>query len=196
MRSSLCKDEVDNGSPTNPIMTSSSFEGKALRFRSPSTSQDQHNHFGQSENHESTPSPSPSRDMLLQWGQKKRSRVSRTLTDESSSSAQATQRRLLHARPSHKLPPPPPPPPPSSSNASPRKEASGSLHRYPINRSHLPFHSFLFKSKINQSQFVLILLLGFNMLRHSFHCCFFGKERFKLWGFYPMLCYAFLLDPT
>ncbi|XP_062161600.1 uncharacterized protein LOC133868671 isoform X3 [Alnus glutinosa] len=98
-------------------------------------------------------SPSPSRgggggsgDMLLQWGQRKRARVSRSeiraLTDDSSSSSSSAaikaQRRLAPA--TSTMPPPPPPPPPlplpctsnSTSNATtrPRREASAFLsHR-------------------------------------------------------------------
>ncbi|XP_059435840.1 enhancer of mRNA-decapping protein 1 isoform X2 [Corylus avellana] len=102
-----------------------------------------------------SPSPSPSRvggggggsgDMLLQWGQRKRARVSRSeiraLTDDSSSSSSSVaikaQRRLAPA--ASTMPPPPPPPPPlpnpctytSTSNATtrPRREASAFLsHR-------------------------------------------------------------------
>ncbi|XP_062096442.1 flocculation protein FLO11 isoform X1 [Humulus lupulus] len=146
--------------------TTTTITASAFRFRSPSSTQDPS--FPQSEPHDNhrpesssspspslslSPSPSPSRgtatgtgtgDMLLQWGHKKRSRVSRTeirnlTTDESSSSAaaaasvQVRQRRLLHHSGSadklsnSSMPPPPPPPPPlpsSSSNGSrARKEA-------------------------------------------------------------------------
>ncbi|KAB2599579.1 pre-mRNA-splicing factor CWC22 [Pyrus ussuriensis x Pyrus communis] len=67
------------------------------------------------------PHPSPIRgagDVLLQWGQRERSRVSRTeiraVTDESSSSAQARQASKLQRRDKSMSPPPPPPPLPSS----------------------------------------------------------------------------------
>ncbi|KAG6639551.1 flocculation protein FLO11-like isoform X1 [Carya illinoinensis] len=90
-------------------------------------------------------SPSPGRgagagngDMLLQWGQRKRARVSRTdvrvPTDDSASSSSSSaaiksQRRLT---PASSMPPPPPPlplPPASTSNGTtrPRREASSFL---------------------------------------------------------------------
>lgn len=126
--------------------------------------------------------PSPSRagsggDVLLQWGHKKRSRVSRTeirvLADESSSSAQArqakVQRRAAHAAAiaDKSMPPPPPPPPiPSSSSTSSfsngrlRKEASGLLpNRY------LPtcYLFFLFHSLIGWR--ILAYLIWFLLLK-------------------------------
>ncbi|KAF8390826.1 hypothetical protein HHK36_023125 [Tetracentron sinense] len=89
-----CKE--DDGGENGRIPNYTSFEGKTLSFRStsPSTSQDQNiSHFAVSDSplsenhappknqsHESSPTPSPSRggDVLLQWGQNKRSRGSRT----------------------------------------------------------------------------------------------------------------------
>ncbi|GLT67247.1 hypothetical protein SLA2020_395680 [Shorea laevis] len=128
--------------------TSTGFEGtKGFRFRSPSRTQDHSNslsHSGSggvpnsppqtqvdSHHHEipknpqpsqrgdGSPSPSPNRgNVLLQWGQKKRTRVSRSeiraVTDDSSSSSilgrqvmgNKVQRRTIHAA----MPPPPPAP--------------------------------------------------------------------------------------
>ncbi|XP_041025113.1 espin-like [Juglans microcarpa x Juglans regia] len=78
-------------------------------------------------------------DMLLQWGQRKKARVSRTeirvLTDDSASSSSSSaaikaQRRLA---PATTMPPPPPPPLPLSSASTPnaptrpRREASAFL---------------------------------------------------------------------
>ncbi|BFG28553.1 hypothetical protein CerSpe_148270 [Prunus speciosa] len=131
---------------------------KPFRFRSQPTTQDPtQSQFGarptspNSDNHHRSPTqrqdkspsrtPSPSRgagDVLLQWGHKKRSRVSRTeiraVTDESSSSAQARQAGVKLQRRDKSMPPPPPPPPLSSSSATSsfsngrlRKEASALL---------------------------------------------------------------------
>lgn len=176
------KPNIENGKiiQTNGNSNTSNLEAKAFRFRSPAKNQDHHSlsQFGgatdnshlhhphhentsntqQTQRQENSPSPSPSPshggsgDVLLQWGHKKRARVSRAeiraLTDESSSSAQARQavkllRRAVHSSSSEKLPtnttmPPPPPPAPSSaatsssSNGRARKESSGLLpSRYP-----------------------------------------------------------------
>ncbi|KAF3450120.1 hypothetical protein FNV43_RR06200 [Rhamnella rubrinervis] len=159
-----------NGNSNTSLETKAAF-----RFRSPARNQDHHNSLSQfsgvSENNlphhshhenisntqqtqrqENSPSPTPSPshggsgDVLLQWGHKKRARVSRAeiraLTDESSSSAHARQavklqRRLVHSSSSSSeklttnttMPPPPPPPPitSSSSNGRARKETSGLL---------------------------------------------------------------------
>ena len=156
---------VENGRsiPNGFSSTSTNFETKAFRFRSPSRNQDHHNnsttsppHSDNSHNHTqrhgTSPSPSPSRvgngDVLLQWGQKKRARVSRSeiraFPDESSSSGQARQPiNKIPRRVDNKLSPssmPPPPPPPSSQQQSTstntrggnlKKENSGILsHRY------------------------------------------------------------------
>ncbi|GAV71288.1 DUF1639 domain-containing protein [Cephalotus follicularis] len=112
--------------------------GKALRFRTPSHSPPQSDPPPPPppppppRRHESSlslspsPSPSPNRgDVLLQWGQKKRTRVSRaeirSLTDESSSTSSANKlhRRMAPASAlvskATSMPPPPPPPPPPAS---------------------------------------------------------------------------------
>ncbi|KAM1319330.1 hypothetical protein ACFX13_004471 [Malus domestica] len=150
-------DGITDTVTTNSIVTSLE-PTKPFRFRSQPTPQDPtQSQFGtrptspDGEIHHQTqqrldksPSrtPSPIRgagDVLLQWGQRKRSRVSRTeiraVTDESSSSAQARQASKLQRRDKSMPPPPPPPPLPSSSSTTssfsngsrPRKEASGSL---------------------------------------------------------------------
>jgi len=143
--------------------TSTNFDTKGLRFRSPSRNQDHHNNsttssphsennHNRTQRHDSSPGPSPSRggngDVLLQWGQKKRARVSRSeiraLADESSSSGQARQpinrvpRRVDNKFSPPTMPPPPPPPPPPKQSISTsirggnlKKENSGFLsHRY------------------------------------------------------------------
>ncbi|KAJ7004463.1 hypothetical protein NC653_009352 [Populus alba x Populus x berolinensis] len=139
--------------------TSTNFDTKGFRFRSPSRNQDHHNNsttssphsennHNQTQRHDSSPGPSPSRggngDVLLQWGQKKRARVSRSeiraLADESSSSGQARQPiNRVPRRVDNKFSPPtmPPPPPPSQQSISTstrsgnlKKENSGFLsHR-------------------------------------------------------------------
>ncbi|XP_068325250.1 uncharacterized protein [Pyrus communis] len=151
-------DGITDTVTTNSVVTSLE-PTKPFRFRSQPTPQDPtQSQFGarptspDGEIHHQTqqrldksPSrtPSPIRgagDVLLQWGQRKRSRVSRTeiraVTDESSSSAQARQASKLQRRDKSMQPPPPPPLPlPSSSSTTssfsnggrPRKEASGSL---------------------------------------------------------------------
>ncbi|KAF4359828.1 hypothetical protein G4B88_020349 [Cannabis sativa] len=125
------------------------------RFRSPSSSSstqqdlsfqqsiEQPHHHHHHHHHDSSSSPSPSRgsgDMLLQWGQKKRSRVSRTeihknlnMEDSSSSLSAVSLVQVVRQRrlPNHSgstpkkllnsniMPPPPTPPPlPSSSSSS------------------------------------------------------------------------------
>ncbi|KAF4349412.1 hypothetical protein F8388_020995 [Cannabis sativa] len=126
------------------------------RFRSPSSSsstqqdltfqqsiEQPHHHHHHHHHHDSSSSPSPSRgsgDMLLQWGQKKRSRVSRTeihknlnMEDSSSSLSAVSLVQVVRQRrlPNHSgstpkkllnsniMPPPPTPPPlPSSSSSS------------------------------------------------------------------------------
>ncbi|KAM5586975.1 serine/threonine-protein kinase CST20 [Rosa sericea] len=153
------EDMMTENTTTTTSSTVSSLESKPFRFRSQPTAQDptlsQFGGLPTSPSPENRPTHSPCRtpspiragsggDVLLQWGHKKRSRVSRTeirvLADESSSSAQArqakVQRRAAHAAAvaDKSMPPPPPPPPvPSSSSTSSfsngrlRKEASGLL---------------------------------------------------------------------
>ncbi|PRQ30214.1 hypothetical protein RchiOBHm_Chr5g0022171 [Rosa chinensis] len=122
---------------TTTSSTVSSLESKPFRFRSQPTAQDptlsQFGGLPTSPSPENRPTHSPGRtpspiragsggDVLLQWGHKKRSRVSRTeirvLADESSSSAQArqakVQRRAAHAAAVADKSMPPPPPPPRS----------------------------------------------------------------------------------
>ncbi|KAK4564592.1 hypothetical protein RGQ29_006601 [Quercus rubra] len=140
----------------------STLEGKGFRFRSPSRTQDHPSHHieastatptsPQSENnHDSPPPPknqqtpstsaSPGNcggtgacggDMLLQWGQRKKARVSRAeiraLTDDSSSSSSAAIKAQRKSSSTSMPPPPPPLPSTSASNASrPRREASAFL---------------------------------------------------------------------
>ncbi|XP_010538644.1 PREDICTED: protein FAM117B-like isoform X2 [Tarenaya hassleriana] len=109
-----------NGACTS---TSSAFDGvsKGFRFRSQQDPRDP--------NHTSGPGPSPSRgggDVLLQWGQRKRSRVSRAeirsaaADDSSSSSGQGRtmSSNKLQRRSANPAMPPPPPPPPLLSGVS------------------------------------------------------------------------------
>ncbi|KAJ6705244.1 putative (DUF1639)-RELATED [Salix purpurea] len=155
--------EAENGRsiPNAFNSASTNFDTKGFRFRSPSRNQEHHNNsttssphsennHNQTQRHDSSPAPSPSRgcngDMLLQWGQKKRARVSRSeirgLADESSSSGQARQpinkvpRRVDNKFSSPTMPPPPPPPPPPQQSISTstrggniKKENSGFLSR-------------------------------------------------------------------
>ncbi|KAG5228073.1 myosin [Salix suchowensis] len=134
---------VENGRsiPNGFDSTSTNFEAKGFRFRSPSRNQDHHNNsttspphsdnnHNHTQRHGTSPSPSPSRggngDMLLQWGQKKRARVSRSeiraFPDESSSSGQGRHPiSKIPRRVDNRLSPssmPPPPPPPSSQQQS------------------------------------------------------------------------------
>ncbi|KAF9686072.1 hypothetical protein SADUNF_Sadunf03G0120300 [Salix dunnii] len=153
--------EAENGRsiPNAFNSASTNFDTKGFRFRSPSRNQDHHNNstsssphsenHNQTQRHDSSPGPSPSRggngDVLLQWGQKKRARVSRSeirgLADESSSSGQARQpinkvpRRVDNKFSPPTMPPPPPPPPPQQSISTStrggniKKENSGFLSR-------------------------------------------------------------------
>ncbi|XP_044496892.1 uncharacterized protein LOC123219175 isoform X2 [Mangifera indica] len=140
LRPTTCKEDGENGKTiTNTNTTSttgfdpavSETTTKAFRFRSPSKSQDNinanspplsenTNQSHQSQRLDMSPSPG---DVLLQWGQKKRARLSRTeirsLTDDSSSSSSAhgrhpinkVQRRgsgLMDKLSSVPMPPPPP----------------------------------------------------------------------------------------
>ncbi|KAI4332113.1 hypothetical protein L6164_017049 [Bauhinia variegata] len=151
-----CKDDNGIGVTTSgKILTtasSSNSESKGFRFRSPSRNQENHfrdvpdspqrteDSFGHSH--------SGGGDVLLQWGHRKRSRVSRAEirppTEESSSSLQSkpVQRRINHTATTPKLssasttmppPPPTPPPPPhlpsspTSTNVRGRKDAHRNL---------------------------------------------------------------------
>ncbi|GLT81293.1 hypothetical protein SLA2020_526840 [Shorea laevis] len=142
----------------NSTNTSTVIEGtKGFRFRSPSRTQDHTNNLSnsppQTQAAESQPHEAPKNqqlsqkgdaspnrcDVLLQWGQKKRARVSRSdthsrvVTDDSlSSSIQARQmmsnkvhRRLIHAAM------PPPPPAPLNSRSSNLKNGSLSSKENP-----------------------------------------------------------------
>ncbi|XP_038688904.1 uncharacterized protein LOC119988071 isoform X2 [Tripterygium wilfordii] len=130
-----CKQDIngDNGRtmPNRFLNSTDSFESKPFRFRSPSrTTQDVNGVVNGglgspsiSDHHQEEHHPSPCRigsggGELLQWGIKKRGRVSRSeirsqADDESSSSSAVNkvqvQRRVTEA---DKMPPPPPPPPP------------------------------------------------------------------------------------
>ena len=156
---------VENGRsiPNGFDSTSTNFEAKGFRFRSPSRNQDHHNNsttspphsdnnHNHTQRHGTSPSPSPSRggngDVLLQWGQKKRARVSRSeiraFPDESSSSGQGRHpiskipRRVDNKLSPSSMPPPPPPPPSQQQSTSTntrggnlKKGNSGILsHRY------------------------------------------------------------------
>ncbi|XP_010449202.1 PREDICTED: ras guanine nucleotide exchange factor R-like isoform X2 [Camelina sativa] len=114
-----------NAGSSSCTTTTSSLDGipKGVRFRS--TSQQQQ----QQEEHD----PSPSRrggDVLLQWGQRKRSRASRaeirsiTADDSSSSSGQGKiqSNKLQRRSVNPSMPPPPPPAPPvfTSRSTNPR----------------------------------------------------------------------------
>ncbi|KAJ0082444.1 hypothetical protein Patl1_11916 [Pistacia atlantica] len=159
LRPTTCKEDGENGKAITTTTTASTgFDPinsettttttatatattKAFRFRSPSKSQDNinanspplsenTNQSHQSQRLDMSPSPG---DVLLQWGQKKRARLSRSeirsLTDDSSSSSSAhgrhpinkVQRRgsgLMDKLSSVPMPPPPPPPPSIPSNGS------------------------------------------------------------------------------
>lgn len=69
--------------------------------------------------HSMSTSTSPSGgDVLLKWGHRKRSRLSRAAIEDSSSSVQTNSRRISHSVPPNFSMPPPPPPPLVSSTAS------------------------------------------------------------------------------
>ncbi|XP_027921084.1 CCR4-NOT transcription complex subunit 3 [Vigna unguiculata] len=70
--------------------------------------------------HSMSTSTSPSAgDVLLKWGHRKRSRLSRAAIEDSSSSVHTNNRRISHSLPPNfSMPPPPPPPPLFSSTAS------------------------------------------------------------------------------
>ncbi|XP_011022742.1 PREDICTED: uncharacterized protein LOC105124417 [Populus euphratica] len=156
----LSNDKKPNGAengrsiPNGFNSTSTNFDTKGFRFRSPSGNQDHHNNsttssphsennHNQTQGRDSSPGPSPSRggngDMLLQWGQKKRARVSRSeiraLADESSSSGQARQpinrvpRRVDNKFSPPTMPPPPPPPPPPSQQSISTSTRGGNLKK-------------------------------------------------------------------
>ncbi|KAK0578036.1 hypothetical protein LWI29_004031 [Acer saccharum] len=175
LKTTTCKEEGENGKtvvPNNNNGLDANFDGgKGFRFRSPSRAQENHNHHhhnnnnggvgggspnspplnennnsNQSQRLEMSPSTTGGGDVLLQWGQKKRARLSRTeirsMADDSSSSSSIQGRPLnkVHRRGSgllmdklSSLPPPPPPPLPlPSSNGRPlnlrSKETSGFIH--------------------------------------------------------------------
>ncbi|CAL1402609.1 unnamed protein product [Linum trigynum] len=146
----------DNGRsiPNGVSSSSAGYEIKGFRYRSPSRTQDFHHHssssnggvgvgspsrsdYGPNQSHKREASP-PSRggsgDMLLQWGQKKRARVSRSeiraLTDESSSSSQARQQQAVANKvprrlDESKLPGPSMPPPPPQAALHPPQTTNG-----------------------------------------------------------------------
>ncbi|CAI8608694.1 unnamed protein product [Vicia faba] len=68
--------------------------------------------------HSNSTSPSGGGDVLLKWGKRKRSRVSRTLIEDSSSSIHTNQRKKFPAKFSSASTMPPPPPPFVSSCAT------------------------------------------------------------------------------
>ncbi|XP_021300149.1 uncharacterized protein LOC110428610 [Herrania umbratica] len=147
---------IENGRSISKDIITAFEGAKGVRYRPPSRTQDHHLHNSnlshpssgvgangvpnsppkaqaQTENnhHHETPkrseTTSPNRgDVLLQWGQKKRARVSRSeirpLADDSSSSTvpgrqpsgNKVHRRVLHAT----MPPPPPAPPSNSARCS------------------------------------------------------------------------------
>ncbi|CAI0393675.1 unnamed protein product [Linum tenue] len=131
-----------------PVGVSSSptgYEIKGFRYRSPSRTQDFHHHSSSSngvaagspslsdKREASPPSRGGSGDMLLQWGQKKRARVSRSeiraLADESSSSGQARQQtvasKVTRRLDDSKLPAPSMPPPPPAAAQHPQQTTNG-----------------------------------------------------------------------
>ncbi|KAF9689074.1 hypothetical protein SADUNF_Sadunf01G0053900 [Salix dunnii] len=146
---------VENGRsiPNGFDSTSTNFEAKGFRFRSPSRNQDHHNNsttspphsdnnHNHTQRHGTSPSPSPSRggngDVLLQWGQKKRARVSRSeiraFPDESSSSGQGRHPiskipRRVDNKLSPSSMPPPPPPPPSQQQSTSTNTRGGNLKK-------------------------------------------------------------------
>ncbi|CAK8562054.1 unnamed protein product [Lathyrus sativus] len=70
--------------------------------------------------HSNSTSPSGGGDVLLKWGKRKRSRVSRTLIEDSSSSVHVNQRKKFPAKFSSASMPPPPPLVSSSTNSNAR----------------------------------------------------------------------------
>ncbi|KAK4859009.1 hypothetical protein QYF36_025282 [Acer negundo] len=166
LKTTTCKEESENGKtvvPNNNNGFDANFDGgKGFRFRSPSRAQENHNYHNngggggspnspplnennnsnQSLRLEMSPSTTGGGDVLLQWGQKKRARLSRTeirsMADDSSSSSSIQGRSLnkVHRRGSgllmDKLSSLPPPLPLPSSNGRPSnlrsKETSGFIH--------------------------------------------------------------------
>ncbi|KAK2635074.1 hypothetical protein Ddye_029866 [Dipteronia dyeriana] len=173
LKTTTCKEEGENGKtvvPNNSNGFDANFDGgKGFRFRSPSRAQENHidnnnnnigggggsdspnspplnenNNSNQSQRLEMSPSITGGGDVLLQWGQKKRARLSRTeirsMADDSSSSSSIQGRPLnkVHRRGSgllmdklSSLPPPPPPPLPSFNGRTSNlrsKETSGFIH--------------------------------------------------------------------
>ncbi|CAN1809936.1 hypothetical protein LINPERHAP1_LOCUS25749, partial [Linum perenne] len=129
--------ENGRSNPNGVSSSTAGYEIKGFRYRSPSRNQDYHHHSNggspsrsetvQGHKRDTSLSRDGSGDMLLQWGQKKRARVSRSeiraLADESSSSGQAA-RQPLKVPSSSKLQvpsmPPPPPPPAAPQTAAAR----------------------------------------------------------------------------
>ncbi|CAL1361455.1 unnamed protein product [Linum trigynum] len=132
---------IPNGASSSPT----GYEIKGFRYRSPSRTQDFHHHSSSSngvaagspsrsdKREVSPPSRGGSGDMLLQWGQKKRARVSRSeiraLADESSSSGQARQQPVASKDPRRldgsKLPAPSMQPPPPAAAQHPQQTTNG-----------------------------------------------------------------------
>ncbi|XP_010275921.1 PREDICTED: uncharacterized protein LOC104610822 isoform X2 [Nelumbo nucifera] len=140
-----CKEDDSDGVETGRIASYNNLEGKPLRFRSTTNPEQNSPHFAasassspQSENHghqksqshERSPSPSPSRgggDVILQWGQNKRSRGARSEARVMSDELSARQVIKIPRRvglgvqkqsPTHNTGAMPPPPPPGSGGGS------------------------------------------------------------------------------
>ncbi|KAF5742401.1 myosin-1-like isoform X3 [Tripterygium wilfordii] len=151
-----CKQDIngDNGRIiSNRFLSSTtSFESKPFRFRSPSrTIQDVNGAVNGApdspsiSDHQNHASHSPSRvgggDGLLQWGIKKRARVSRSdirsLADDESSSSSAVNKVQRRAMEADKMLPPPPPPQQSPTSAASNSRIANPRTENPI---FLPTH--------------------------------------------------------
>ena len=137
-------------------------------------------------------------DMLLQWGQRKRARVSRTeiraLTDDSSSSSSAAIKAQRKSS-STTMPPPPPPPLPSTSSASnvsrPRREASAFLsNRYKMHIYLLRLYLDLVK--FEAFSFPLLLLVLVFMSR--FYLGLFMVSIKKIWVVMFLFLFCFMWE--
>ncbi|CAN1225877.1 hypothetical protein LINGRAPRIM_LOCUS1027, partial [Linum grandiflorum] len=146
--------ENSRSNPNGVSSSSAGYEIKGFRYRSPSRNQDFHHHHSNGAGNVGSPlrsetvqasshkrdttslSRDGSGDMLLQWGQKKRARVSRSeiraLADESSSSGQGRQPITGKAPSSSnklQVPSMPPPPPPAAAAPLTANGRGGSLRK-------------------------------------------------------------------
>lgn len=98
------------------------------RYDSPQTTEASHSH---SPSNSTSQSGGGGSDVLLQWGHRKKARVSRAVIEDSSSSIHSKQRRMSHSvsgplaakLSSSSMPPPPPLVSSAASNGRPRKNS-------------------------------------------------------------------------